>query len=188
MDAIELLATRASNGKLTEPAPDEATLEEILKSAFRAPDHALLRPWMVFEVRGAARAKLGDVFADALANAGETEDEKLDRARRKPLRAPLLLVVAVKPVEHPKVPEIEQILSAGAVAHGILLGAHARGFSAMWRTGELSHDPFVARAFGLGDKDRIVGFVYVGTAAQEPPATIRPAVEDHHARWEGPPT
>lgn len=186
MDAIELLETRASNGKLTDPAPDDATLKQILKGAFRAPDHALLRPWRVFEVRGHARERLGDVFADALANAGETEDEKLERARRKPLRAPLLLVVAATPVEHPKVPEIEQILSAGAVAHGILLGAHARGFSAMWRTGELSHDPFVARAFGLGENDRIVAFIYVGTASQEPPATIRPAVEDHLARWDGP--
>jgi nitroreductase len=186
MDAIELLDTRVSNGKLTGPAPDAATLRDILKGAFRAPDHALLRPWKVFEVRGEAREKLGDVFADALADSGETDDEKLERARRKPLRAPLVLVVAATPVEHPKVPELEQVLSAGAVAHGILLGAHARGFSAMWRTGELSHDPFVAAAFGLGEGDRIVAFVYVGTAAQEPPATIRPAVEDHLVRWDGP--
>ena len=36
MDAMELLRTRASNGKLDAPAPDEATLNEILEAALRA--------------------------------------------------------------------------------------------------------------------------------------------------------
>src|SRR5690606_23891942 len=116
MDAMELLSTRASNGKLADPAPDDATLRRILEAALRAPDHAMLRPWRVLLVRGEARARLGDVFA-----AIEGGDEQArERARRKPLRAPLLIVVAATPRPHPKAPEIEQILSAGAVAHGIL--------------------------------------------------------------------
>src|SRR5690606_29029944 len=64
MEATELLATRASNGKLGEPAPDDATLHAILEAALRAPDHAALRPWRIFVVRGQAREKLGDLFAE----------------------------------------------------------------------------------------------------------------------------
>ena len=186
MNAMELLSTRASNGKLAEPAPDDATLSAILAAALRAPDHAALRPWRVLLVRGDARARLGEVFAEVEAGEG-ADPEAIERARRKPLRAPLLIVVAATPVrDHPKAPEIEQILSAGAVAHGILLGLHARGFAGMWRTGDAAYDARTKRALGLRDEDHIVGFLYAGTAAAPTPETKRPRFEDHVAEWTGP--
>lgn len=186
MDAEQLLATRASHPKLTDPAPDDATLDAIFEAALRAPDHALLRPWAIRVLRGDARARLGDVFADALAaREPDADEEAIERARRKPLRAPLLIVVAATPKPHPKVPEIEQILSAGAVAHGVLLGLHARGFTGMWRTGPPAYDPRVKAALGLRPEDHIVGFVYAGTAAAEAPAIERPDPADHVRRWGG---
>ncbi|HJL17675.1 MAG TPA: nitroreductase [Sandaracinaceae bacterium LLY-WYZ-13_1] len=186
MDAIELLSTRASHAKLGEPAPDDATLDAILEAALRAPDHALLRPWRVLVVRGEARARLGDVLAEtAAAREPDASEDKIERARRKPLRAPLLLVVAATPTEHPKAPEIEQVLSAGAVAHGILLGLHARGFAGMWRTGAPAYDPKVKEALGLRPEDHIVGFLYAGTATQDPPPIERPEPSAHAERWTG---
>ena len=186
MDAMELLRTRVSNGKLGEPAPDDSTLDAICEAALRAPDHALLRPWKILVLRGEARERLGDVIADAMrAREPDVDDEKIERARRKPLRAPLLLVVAATPVVHPKAPEIEQVLSAGAVAHGILLGLHANGYAGMWRTGAPAYDPVVKEALGLRAADHIVGFVYVGTPTVEAPEIERPKTADHVVRWEG---
>jgi nitroreductase len=185
MDAIELLATRASNGKLGEPAPDDATLEAIFEAALRAPDHGNLRPWRVFVVRGEARERLGDVFADIEASAPGADAERVERVRRKPLRAPLVIVVAATPVESPKAPEIEQVLSAGAVAHGILLGLQARGFAGMWRTGGAAYDARTKEALGLRAADQIVAFIYAGTPTVAAPPIKRPAVGDHVERWEG---
>ncbi|MEC7522528.1 MAG: nitroreductase [Myxococcota bacterium] len=186
MDAMELLRTRASNGKLEAPAPDDATLAEILEAALRAPDHAALRPWKILTIRGEARDALGEVFAEAAkAREPELDDEKLARTRRKPLRAPLLLVVAAVPVEHPKAPEIEQVLSAGAVAHGILLGLQAKGFAGMWRTGAPAYDDAVKAALGLRPEDHIVGFVYVGTASVPAPDMPRPSVDAYVVPWHG---
>lgn len=186
MDAMELLSTRASNGKLGDPAPDEATLATIFEAALRAPDHALLRPWKILVVRGDARARLGDVLAEAhAARAPGADPETIERARRKPLRAPVVIVVAATPKEHPKAPEIEQVLSAGAVAHGILLGLHAHGYAGMWRTGPPAYDPRVKEALGLAPTDHVVGFVYAGTAATPPPAIERPSARDHVSVWEG---
>lgn len=178
MDAIELLSTRASNGKLGEPAPDDATLRAILEAALRAPDHASLRPWRVLVIRGEGRERLGEVLASLEENA-----EARERARRKPLRAPLVFVVAATPRPSPKAPENEQILSAGAVAHGILLGLHARGFAGIWRTGAPAYDPRVKEALGLRAEDHIVGFLYAGTATTPPPAIERPCVDDHIELW-----
>jgi len=185
MDAMELLSTRASQPKLGEPAPDDATLDRILTAALRAPDHARLRPWKVLALRGEARARLGDVFAEAkAAREPGVSAEEIERARRKPLRAPLLIVVAATPVEH-AVPEIEQILSAGAVAHAILLGLQATGFAGMWRTGSVAYDPKVKLALGLRPADHLVAFLYAGSPTVEPPAVERPTVDQHVERWTG---
>jgi nitroreductase len=179
MDAIELLSTRSSHPKLAEPAPDDGTLRDILRDALRAPDHALLRPWRVLVVRGEGRERLGDVLADVEGGS----DEARERARRKPLRAPLVLIVVATPRPHPKVPELEQVLSAGAVAHGILLGLSARGFAGMWRTGAAAYDARLAAALGLRAEDQVVGFVYAGTASAPAPAVERPRVDDHAVTW-----
>lgn len=186
MDAMELLRTRASNGKLDAPAPDEATLNEILEAALRAPDHAALRPWRILVLRGEAREALGEVFARAaLAREPGLDEEKLARNRRKPLRAPLLLVVAATPVAHPKAPEIEQVLSAGALAHGILLGLQAKGYAGMWRTGAPAYDPQVKEALGLRGEDHIVAFLYAGTPTTPAPEMARPTVATHVELWRG---
>lgn len=183
MEATELLATRASNGKLGEPAPDDATLDAILTAALRAPDHGALRPWKVFVVRGESRARLGDLFAEIEGGASEAETE---RARRKPLRAPLLLIVAAVVKESPKAPEIEQVLSAGAVAHGIVLGLQARGFAGMWRTGAAAYSSKMKSALGLAAEDHIVGFIYAGTPTVPAPSMARPSTSDFVAEWTGP--
>ncbi len=182
MDAMELLETRASNGKLGEPEPDEATLSRILGASLRAPDHGCVRPWKILLVRGAAREKLGGVFADALTRRG-AEPNKVERARKKPLRAPLIVVVAAVTKPHPKAPESEQVLSAGAVAHTIVLGLQASGFAGMWRTGPLAYDAGVKEALGLSASDHIVGFVYAGTPTQAPPNMCRPSTDGIVEEW-----
>lgn len=184
MDAIELLETRASNGKLTEPAPDAETLRAIVDAALRAPDHGAVRPWTILELRGEALAALGRVFREALLRREpQAEEAQLDREARKPLRAPLMLIVAATPRERPGVPEIEQVLSAGCVAHGILLGLHARGFAGMWRTGDAAFDPSVKTALGLAPTDHIIAFLYCGTESQPKPTVDRPRAIDVMRPW-----
>ena len=132
-------------------------------------------------MRGDARELLGQVMAEALrAGKPDTPSEALDRERRKPLRAPALLVVAVVPVPRAGVPEIEQILAGGAAAQNILLAAHALGLGAIWRTGAPAYDDHVARALGLPAQGRIVAFIYLGSpqapaarsAASEAPSAV----------------
>jgi nitroreductase len=181
MEAMELLRARASNSKLTDPAPDDAVLREILTAALRAPDHAALRPWKIFVVRGDARAKLGELFAEIEGG----DEESKERARKKPMRAPLMLIVAAVVKESPKAPEVEQVISAGLVAYGILLGLQARGFAGSWKTGGAAYDARMKRALGLKDADHVIGFLYAGTPAVAVPDVHRPTVEAHVEEWSG---
>ena len=187
MDALELLATRASNGKLGEPAPDAKAVRAALLAAARAPDHAMLRPWRIRLVRGEARDRLGEVFRDALRSAHpDASEEALEKARRKPLRAPLLIVVGAQAREHPKAPRVEQVLSAGMAAHAILLSLHAQGYGAMLRTGDAAYDANVKRALGFAPEDAIVGFIYAGTPSAPYPPIKRPSPEEFSEEWTGP--
>ena len=65
--------------------------------------------------------------------------------------------------EHPKVPAIEQKLSTAAAAQNIILALNAMGYGAIWRTGKLAFNPFVAKALGLNKSQEILGFLYIGT-------------------------
>ncbi len=181
MDVFEAIDTRISVSVLRDPGPTDRQWEILLRAGARAPDHGRLRPWRFFIVRGEARELLGRVMAEALrASKPDTPSEALDRERRKPLRAPALLVVAVVTVPHSGVPEIEQILAGGAAAQNILLAAHALGLGAIWRTGAPAYNDHVARALGLPAQGRVVAFIYLGapdapamrSAAAEPPSAV----------------
>ena len=185
MSVTDFIINRRSNGKVGEPAPPHAVVQRAIEAAIAAPDHGRLRPWEFILIEGAARAKLGDIVADSMRSRDpQVPDAVLAKARSNPLRAPLLIVVAAKiHVSHPKIPEIEQVLAAGAAAENLVLALHAEGYGCMWRTGAPSYDPAVKTALGLKPSDQIVGFVYVGTPVGEPPAVPRPDAASFVREW-----
>lgn len=171
MQAIDLLLTRRSARALGEPAPDQAALELILASAARAPDHGRLRPWRFVVIRGAARSRFGSLLAQHLKRSHPASSaETLEREAHKAHRAPLIVVVAARYQDIPKVPKVEQLLSAGAAAHAMMLTARALGFNAMWKTGAPAYDAEVKSGLGLSADDAIVGFIYLGSEDGAPAA------------------
>jgi len=184
MDAMTALTTRVSPLRLEAPAPSGDALEQIVAAALRAPDHGKLRPWRMFVIEGEGRHRLGALMVDALKRREPDAPEPLvEREAAKPLRAPMIIAVAAKvDAKHPKIPAIEQILSAGCAAQNIQLAAHALGFGCNWKTGDVTNDPEVKAAFGLGPDDRLVAFLYVGTPAATPP--VKPLAPDAYvSRW-----
>lgn len=186
MDAIEALLTRKSATKLVEPAPPPEAIETALRAAVRAPDHGKLRPWRFILVSGEGRHRLGRIMAECLrARAPDVPEVMVQKERQKPLRAPLTIAVlaSVEP-EHPKIPEIEQVLSAAVAAQNIMLAFHAMGFGCMWRTGEMAYDPRLKAALGLRECDHIVALLYVGTTDLMAAADNRPDPKDFLTIWD----
>ncbi len=166
MDALAALIGRVSPIRLGDTAPDEAALRQILDAGLRAADHGRLRPWKFLVMRGDARLRFGDVLAKALRKREPAATESMLKAeRQKPLRAPLLVVVAAATKENPKIPAIEQVISAGAAAQNMLVAAHALGLGGFWRTGAPAYDPHVKQALGLKPDDTIAGLLYLGDVA-----------------------
>ncbi len=178
------LLERTSEPRLEAPAPPRHVLDVAFQCAARAPDHALLRPWRYLLVEGEARHALGELFARACPeNASEQEIEK---ARRAPLRAPMVIVGIATPRSHPKVPEVEQLMSAAAGMSFLGLALRDAGYGVMWRTGGVAYHPGVLEGLGLEPGESVVGFLYTGTVSVEKPSVPRPVTGDFVKVWSGP--
>lgn len=187
MEALDLLLNRVSVTRLADPAPTAAQLDILFRAALRAPDHGQLRPWRFLTIQGEARERLGEVMAESLfIRQPQATEEALQKARKMPLRAPLLAVVIARVVPHLKVPGSEQVLAVGCAAHGLLLAAHAQGLGAVWRTGEFSYDRHLAKALGLAENEQTLGFIYLGTPEGKlrTPPELDPA--EFVSQWSGP--
>jgi queuine tRNA-ribosyltransferase len=186
MNAMKLLLNRRSVSKLDAPAPDADVIDRVMEAALRSPDHGALRPWKVLSIEGKGRAKFGEVLAEAYKRQRpDASEDDLESAAKKAMRAPLILIVAADLKESSKIPAIEQVLSAGAVAQTLLLALEAEGFGAVWKTGAPAYDPYVKERLGLKARDHIVAILYVGTAKEEPSEQKRPKVKDVLSPWEG---
>ncbi|GAD78957.1 NAD(P)H nitroreductase [Vibrio ezurae] len=163
MDALDLLLNRRSVAKLSHPAPCGEVLNNILQAGLRSPDHGGLTPWRFVISQGDGLQKLADILVSAAtqANADASVIEKVSNA---PFRAPMVITVIANTKPHPKVPEFEQYLSAGCAVQAMQMAAVAQGFQGFWRSGTWMFDQHVEKAFGVEGKDKIVGFLYLGTA------------------------
>lgn len=185
-DARELLKTRRSVAAafLAEPAPDDAQLAEILTVASRVPDHGKLTPWRFIVFRGEARRDAGVALAKRYAELHpEAEEKVLAEERERLAKAPLVIAVVSRTVPHVKIPEFEQLLSAGAAAMNLVHGAHALGFAAQWITGWIAYDDVAAHILGLQPGERLVGIIHIGTATVPPTDRPRPALDDIVSEW-----
>ncbi|WP_153446707.1 NAD(P)H nitroreductase [Vibrio algicola] len=163
MQALDLLLNRRSIANLIEPAPEGKVLENIVKAGLRAPDHGCLTPWRFVIAQGEGLRKLSDILV-AAAVAKNSEQAVIEKVKKAPFRAPMVITIIAKVTEHPKVPAFEQYLSAGCAAQAMQMAAVVQGFQAFWRSGEWMFDDNVKQAFELQGDDKIVGFLYLGTS------------------------
>ena len=151
----------------------------------RAPDHGRLHPYRFISIRGEARYKLSDLFGRAVRRRDpDVEPDYVKKQQDKPLRSPLIVVVVACLIDSPKIPHVEQMLSAGAAAHTILLASNALGFGSIWLTGDNAYDDLVRSELGISDNEKIIGFIYLGTPTLDMPLRPLPRVDNYLSVWE----
>jgi nitroreductase len=185
-DAVKLLTTRRSFKpvELTGPAPSAAELETLLTVASRVPDHGKLTPWRFIVFEGEARAAAGDAIAAAFrVKYPDAKPEHVEAERGRLTRAPLVVAVVSRAAPHVKIPEWEQVLSAGAAAMNLVLAAHALGYGASWITEWYAYDRGVLDALGLTPHERIAGFIHIGTPPGAPEDRPRPPLSEIATRF-----
>ena len=185
-DALSLLTTRRSLAphKMVAPGPDAEQINTILTVATRVPDHGKLTPWRFIIFEGAARHRADAIIAKVFADKNPQADaERLTFESSKLSRAPVVIAVVSKAAPHVKIPEWEQVLSAGAATMNLVWAANALGFTTAWLTEWFAFDRDVLTALGLRSDERIAGFVHIGTRNEPAEDRPRPPLADVVTRF-----
>ena len=184
MKAIENIKTRNSHSKLSEPHPNDKEMKLVYDSALRAPDHAGLKPSHFIEVTGEGLKKLSKVFEKfVLDSKDKSKISKLEKYKKAPYRAPMVIIIVCDLKHHSKVPEIEQIMSTAAATQNMLLALNALGYSAIWRTGIFALEEDIIKYFNLEKNQKILGYLYIGKAIGRKKRIPNIDISKHVKKW-----
>ena len=159
---------------------NEEDLNNILNCGIRVPDHGALNPWELSVIKDEARFRIGNeiLVKEFKLRNPDTSDDDLDYERNRFCRASVVIAVLFKPVSHPKIPQSEMLLSAGAVCSNLLLAAQSLGYAAQWLTEWYAYNPSIIKELGGNpDTDTIAGFIYIGDKVKDPNERRRPNKE-----------
>lgn len=161
-------------------------IEEMLENANWAPTHKFTEPWKFTVFSGDGLKKLGDFMATVyrqVASANGTFDEKkFEKLKHKPTMASHVISIGMKRDEKERVPQIEEIEAVACAVQNMYLTATAHGIGCYWGSGGITYFEEAKAFFDLGDKDKLLGFLYVGVPGVIlPPGKRRPVSEK--TRW-----
>lgn len=183
---IALLRRRRSVPPMTMtgpgPTPDE--MDTMLSLAARVPDHGKLAPWRFIVFEGEARARAGDLIAGVYgADNPEVSADRLTIERKRLQHAPAVVAVVSRAAPHVKIPEWEQLMSAGAATMNLVVAANALGFATAWLTEWYSYDARVGAALGVAAHEKLAGFVHIGRPTTAVEDRVRPVMSDIVTRF-----
>lgn len=162
--------------QMREPGPARQEVEEILRLAMRVPDHGKIAPWRFVVYAGDIRATIGEsLLKMALERDPNLSDEMIAVERARFTRAPVVIGVISTAGPHVKVPEWEQVMSAGALCLNVIFAANAKGYVANWLTEWYAFDARAYPLLGVAAGEKVAGFIHIGST--DFPAVERPRPE-----------
>ena len=180
MLSLDALDTRLSvpTRQLAAPGPDPQTLQRMLATAVRVPDHGKRVPFRFLRIAGDARKALADA---AEARLREREPDAglgvIEKLRTRFTLPPLTIAVVAKLGFDDKIPSSERASTASCVCLLLLQAAQAEGFGAQWLTGWPAYDrPFLEGVLGLAADEQLTGTIAIGTSQVDAPERERPDV------------
>ena len=171
MDVDRAIRERRTIGVFSERAVAQDVIEDLIEAARWAPNHKHTEPWRFHVVSGSARAEMCEAV---LAGGGEFAKDP----RGKLMRSPMFIAVTQQAVPDDPVRDREDYAAVCCAVQNMMLAATARGLASKWSTGALAENAAAKRWLGIGDRDRIVAYLYLGYAPEEMremPAERRPA-------------
>jgi nitroreductase len=187
MSIINKIKSRVSYSLYDQQEVAEELIKMLLDAGVCTPNHYNTEPWRYLVLQGNARNRFGDFLADRIAKdmddpTDATNIKKIEKMRKKPLRAPAIIVAGAAKSEYFKSLMIEDVASVSAGCQNILLAAAELGLVAMWRTGSITYAEDVAEYLGFNVGTQLVGFIYLGYAAKTPPERSR-KTHAEFTRW-----
>jgi nitroreductase len=182
MDAIDAIRRRTSVRRFRPDPVSRDTIQILLDSAVRAPNHKLTEPWRFAVLRGDARGRYAEIraahrlkrFAEPASDEAAAGAEKV---RREALETPVFIVVMCA-VSADEITREEDYAAAMMATANMMIAAESLGLGTYLRTGGIMREPGLSALVGLTEGFRIVGILSLGYPAEtDPPRRRRPAAE-----------
>lgn len=170
MSVLDIIKARRTIGAMQDKDVSEDAINLMLEAGTWAPNHKKTEPWKFRVFTGDSRVRLGDemerIMKQKTAHLSEEEAlKKTTKAKKGPLRAPVIIAVAVSPSG--KVPEIEEISAVAASIQNMLLVAEEQDLATIWRTGDIVYQSELNDFLSLEEDDKLLGLIYVGHPNKE---------------------
>lgn len=163
---------------------DDAIIREILNNAMWAPDHGRSEPWQFSVFTGEGLRRLANFQSDLYKREAGTQfkESTYNKLQLQPLKASHIVSIGMKRTTRKNIPEVEDIEAVACSVQNIYLSVTAYGLGGYWTTGGITYFEKAKSFFSLDEKDKFLGFFYIGHVAI-PSLVASRAPLDEKVRW-----
>jgi len=155
-------------------------IDTILNSAIWAPNHGMTQPWRfkVFMDKGKQKLAnfLEEMYVTHIPKERQT-DIKRARMQNRPAAASAIIAVCMERQASEKIPEIEEVMAVACAVQNMYLTCTAYGLGGFWSTPKFMSLTDTNEFLGLGEKDKCLGFFYIGYSSTDWPKGQRKPIE-----------
>jgi nitroreductase len=145
---------------------DDAIVKQMLANANWAPSHKLTEPWRFTVFTGSGLQKLADFQSECYKNVtedkGSFDEKKYEGLKAKPLECSHVIAIGMKRDDKKSVPEWEEMAAVFCAVENMYLTATAYGIGCYLSTGGITNFDEAKEFFGLGNEDKLLGFLQIG--------------------------
>lgn len=161
---------------------EDSIVEQMLENANWAPTHALTEPWRFRVFTGSGLQQLADfqaaLYREKAEKEGNFNEKTFNKLKEKPLECSHIISIGMQRDPKERVPEAEELASVACAVQNMYLTAAAYGIGCYWGTGGVTYFPEAKDFFGLGNPDKLMGFLYIGIPSKVPSNGRRTPVEE----------
>lgn len=143
---------------------DDVIIQDMLENANWAPTHKLTEPWRFVIFKGEGLHKLSAFQADLYKQKHQDnfDEATFEKLKNKPLECSHIIAIGMQRDEKESIPQVEEICATAAAVQNMWLTASAHKIGCYWSTGGVTFYEEAKTFFGLGKKDLLLGFLYLG--------------------------
>jgi nitroreductase len=156
----------------TNEVVEEAIIIQMLENANWAPSNKLTCPWRFRVFTGDGLKKLASfqssLYKEVSIQNDSFKERTFEMLQTKPIKASHIISIGMKRDEKERLPEVEEVEAVACAVQNMYLTAAAYNIGCYWGSGGITYIEKAKPFFGLGEKDKLLGFLYVGIPKKWP--------------------
>lgn len=155
-------------------------IKEMLDCANWAPTHKLTEPWRFVVFSENAKTQFGKDHAEMYkkVKSDDFDPKKYDKLMTIADKSSHVIAIIMKRDKEERVQEIEEIAAVACAVQNMMLVATEKGIANIWGSGGMTYHSLMKEYLGFGEKDKVMGFLYLGKSDLKPKSKRFISIED----------